>query len=128
MYICITTTTIRILNSFTPKQLLVLSLCSHTLFSPLTPGYHLYLSIALLTGLSFQESHINGIIEYTTFWDWLPLLSAIPLINPNCCTYQCIIHFYCWEVLCPMDMPQFIYIHPLKSIGSLSGYVTRVAI
>lgn len=134
MYMCVNSTTISILkSSITPKHLLVLSLWSHTLLPPLTSDNNPYLSVALwhsfvFSRMSYKWHHTEcNLLHFLKCKNLLlkpPLLSAMPSINLYCCMYQCIIHFYCWEVLCLMDMPKFIH----SSTGSLSGFVTKVGI
>lgn len=63
--------------------------------------------------LSFQECYINKIIQYDIFWDWLFLLSIIPLIHLSTCVFI-VCHFYCWVVFHVVDISQSFNHLPVK--------------
>lgn len=80
-YMHTTITTRRMQYSLiTCKTTLVLFLCSQTHRHP-NPWHAAIKSLFHVT-LSFQECHINGIVQHTTFWDELVSLNIMPLRWP----------------------------------------------
>ena len=90
--ICIAITTLRIQNSSTtatPKL-------------PWTFSIPDLFSITIV--FSFPSCHKNGTIQYVTLCDNMSLrfIQSVPWINT-------LLFFYCWVLLCCVDVPSFIY-------------------
>lgn len=96
VWICVSITTIKIWNYFiTTKIFLILFLYSHTHSLP-TSIQNLWqplICFQCMKCISMYE-----IIQYVSFWDWIPSLSIMPSTSIQVVVVQQqFILFYCWE-------------------------------